>query len=106
MALAKKEATIVKDIATKYGNVLDLKKEPSVLIEILRNYGRVLDDNGGGGTGGVSPSSIAGSGPPPTPPPSVKDGEVVVQLADVMKAILKLHGDVKTISKIVKQLVK
>jgi hypothetical protein len=102
MALAKKEATIVKDIATKYGNVLDLKKEPSVLIEILRNYGRVLDDNGGG----VSPSSIAGSGPPPTPPPSVKDGEVVVQLADVMKAILKLHGDVKTISKTVKQLVK
>lgn len=99
MALSKKEQKLVADISKKYGSILDLKKSPAVLIEILRNYGRVLDN----GTGGVSPSSIAGSGPPP-PPPS--EGGETVQLGDVMKAVLKLQRDVNAISKVLNKLAK
>lgn len=74
-----------------------------MLIEILRNFGRVLDKNDG--TGGVSPSSIAVAGPPPPPPPPPADGDDTrVQLADVMKALLKLQGDVNAMSKIVTRL--
>lgn len=103
MALSKKQAGIVDEITKKYGRTLDLKASPGVLIEILRNYGRVVDDdNGGGGTGGVSPSTIAGSGPPPAPPaPSEGPGDV--RLADIMKAVLNLQRDVQTIRESVSQ---
>ncbi len=99
MALSKRQTSIVEEITKKYGRTLDLKASPGVLIEILRNYGRVLDDDGGGGAGGVSPSTIAGSGPPPAPPPppppSSDPGDV--GLADIMKAVLKLQRDVQSI---------
>ena len=103
MALTKKQASLVAEITKKYGQKLDLKASPGVLIEILRNYGRALDDNGGGGGGGgVSPSTIAvGITPPPPPPPSSDPGDV--RLADVMKALLNLQRDVQTIRDTVSQ---
>lgn len=105
MALSKKEQKVVEEIAKRYGNVIDLKKSPAVLIEILRNFGHILEN---GGTGGVSPSSIAGSGPPPPPPPPPppSEGGEAVQIGDIMKAILRLQRDVNAISQVINKLAK
>ena len=110
MALPKRQLDVVNEIAKKYGNSIDLKKSPGVLVEILRNYGRALDPTdggggGGGGGGGVSPSSIAVAGPPPAPPPTVKPGEggSDVLLADVMRAVLNVQRDINTINKTLSQ---
>jgi hypothetical protein len=100
MALSKRQTAVVAEIAKRYGHTIDLKKSPGVLVEILRNYGSVLDPDPNGGTGGVSPSSIAVAGPPPPPPPpppSVNEGEGQILLADVMRAILNLQRDINTI---------
>lgn len=98
MALRKREADVVAEIAKKYGQTIDLKGSPAVIVEILRTYGKVLDPPaGGGGAGGVSPnpdpkiSTIAVGITPPK-----KDGEV--RLDDVMRAVLQLQRDFKTIS--------
>ena len=101
MALPKKQAAVVAEIAKKYGSTIDLKKSPALLIEIVRNYARVLDPDPGGGTGGVSPSSIAVAGPPPPPPPPPppSSGEGDVRLADVMRAVLNLQRDISQISR-------
>jgi hypothetical protein len=104
MALTKKQAKLVKDIAKKYGRVIDLERSPGVLIEILHSYGHVLD-NGVDGTGGVGGgvSTIAVGidvGITPTPPaPPEQGGTSQVQLADVMKAVLKLQRDVQAIAR-------
>lgn len=103
MALRKRETDMVAEIAKKYGQVIDLRASPAVLVEILRTYGKVLDPTDG--TGGVSPTTIAGSGgvspgvkdPPPPPPPPKDDGDV--RVADVMTAVLNLQRDVKAISR-------
>ena len=95
MALTKKEAKLVKDIARNYGTVIDLEKTPGVLIEILHGYGHILD-NGVEGTGGVGGgvSTIAVGITPPEP-----GGPGEVQLADLMKAILKVQRDVQSIAR-------
>ena len=103
MALPKRQSALVNEIAKKYGSVIDLKKSPAVLVEILRNYGRVLDPDPGGGTGGVSPSSIAVAGPPPPPPPPPPSEAGDVRLADVMRAVLNLQRDISSINKTLSQ---
>ena len=49
----KREKDLIKKISSQYGHVIDLKKTPGVLVEILREYGpsigHVLDGEGGGG---------------------------------------------------------
>ena len=114
MALSKKEANVVKNIKKRFGNVIDLKKSPAVLIEILRNFGHILDNGpppsppppppGVGGTGGVAPSTIAVGGPqqpPPSAPTSGESGNVL--LGEMMKAILRVQRDVSTIRQILSQ---
>lgn len=98
MALPKRQSALVDEIAKKYGGVIDLKKSPGVLAEILLNYGRIFAEDGEGGAGGVSPSSIAVAGPPPPPPPPPSEAGDV-RLADVMRAVLNLQRDVNTINK-------
>src|SRR5947209_19970616 len=109
MALSKQDSKLVKDIARKYGKVIDLEKSPGVLIEILRNFGTVFEGGvegaggvgsggtgtGGTGTGGVGGgvSTIAVGITPPTPSGA---GDVV--LADVLKAVLKLQRAFQTLS--------
>jgi hypothetical protein len=97
--IVEKRCEYCEKISKKYGDAIDLKESPSVLLEILRSYGHVLDDPDGGGGGGGGVSSIAVAGPP-------CGKQVEVQLADVMKAISKLQRDVKTIGKTVNQRVK
>ena len=82
--------SVVDQIGERFGRVIDLDKSPFVIIEILREFGGVVRSEGGGGGGGVSPgvSTIAGS------PPSAEDQ---VELADVMKAVLRLQRDLKDV---------
>jgi hypothetical protein len=100
-------ARIAKEIAKKYGSVIDLNKSPSVIIEIIRNYRFIfggLDDPGdvtvSGGTGGGT-SSIAVAG---TSPPQIFDPEQVELFRSLTNSILALHRDVKAIAKDVKRL--
>ena len=64
-----------------------------VIIEILRNFGDVLDpdDGGGGGGGGGGVSTIAVGITPP------EQGEHV-QLADLMRIVLNLQRDIRAMS--------
>ncbi len=98
MAIPKKQAQIVKEIQKNYGDTIDLKRSPAVMVEILRNYGHIFaredDPNGGTGTGGVgggtnTVSSIAGSGPP-------SEG---IENVVLLRALVNLQKDVKGISK-------
>ncbi len=99
MALSKKETALVKEVEKKYGSLIDLKKSPAVLIEILRTFGRRAL-NGTGGVGSVS--SVAGSSAAVDPP--LREPADEVQLTDILKAVLKLQREVKTIAKEVSQL--
>lgn len=103
MALSKRDTKIVEQIVKKYGRVLDLQKSPSALIEILRTFSHVFDDppgvGGGGGVSGVSTIAVG-----ITPPEAGGRGDV--QMADVMKAILKLQRDVNAIGKTLSKRIK
>ena len=58
MALEKREADIVRKVRQQFGPIIDLQESPAVLIEIILQFGHILD-NGDDGGGGVSPSTIA-----------------------------------------------
>lgn len=59
-------ARIVTDIKQRHGSVIDLDKSPHAIIDIIRDFRHVLDeDNGGGGAPG---SPGGGDGPAPSPP--------------------------------------
>jgi hypothetical protein len=85
----KREKELIAQIGKQYGNLIDLKKTPGILIEILREFGpsigERLGDNGtGGGGGGPGVSSIAIAGP----------GSGGVTTEDLMRVILDLRKEV------------
>jgi hypothetical protein len=82
----ERERAIVAEIARRYGNVIDLEKQPFVMIEILRHFGREFENGGGGAPQAPPPSTIAGSGP----------GEDV-ELGDLMKVVLNIQREVREI---------
>ncbi len=89
----KREKELIKKISSQYGQVIDLRKTPGVLVEILREYGpsigHVLDGEGGAG------------GAPPTPPSSIAiagPGSGSVLLEDLMRVILDLRQEVAKLS--------
>jgi hypothetical protein len=89
----KREQELIKRIIGQYGPIIHLKKEPGVLIEILRefgpNIGDVLGENGtGGGGGGPGVSSIAIAGP----------GSGTVTMEDVFRLILELRQEIIKLS--------
>lgn len=67
MATKKKHTQVIAEIEKRYGRVIDLQKSPNILIEILRNYGKLFTgENGDGGvkpgidgTGGVKPGTVS-----------------------------------------------
>ena len=108
MALSKKEATIVKEVAKQYGNVIDLKKSPAVLIEILRNFGGILVEDGGAGGAPTAPppSTMAvGVSPPPPPSPSGSLGGDFgnITLPALMKVVLQVQRDIAAIKQTLAQ---
>ncbi len=83
------EEKIVADIIRRYGDVINLKENPALIVEIIRNFGKHLFDDGGL-PGGVGPV------PPPPSPTSHFD---TVTNAELMKQLLKLTKDLAIIQK-------
>jgi hypothetical protein len=79
------EDKIVRDVIKKYGEIVNLKETPYVLIEILRSYGRLLDDDGDGGL-------------PPGGTPLTGPEERRIDTVLLMQEILKLRREIKAIS--------
>ena len=85
---AKRSSEVIKRIIKLYGPVIDLRANPEVMIDILRQFDDVPD--GGTPCGGVPP-------PPPPPPPSAMAGRVTNE--DLLKAVLKLTREVSLLTK-------
>ncbi|MCU1263192.1 MAG: hypothetical protein JWO80_6077 [Bryobacterales bacterium] len=79
------EDKIVRDVIKKYGDTINLKKTPFVLIEILRTHGTLLEPGDGG--------SPPGGTPPPPPGPASRriDNELL------LNEILKLGRQIKSL---------
>jgi len=96
MAKQKKlsDKQIVKEVITHFGPVIDLRKAPNVLIEILRRHGGSLVADAP--DAGVS---VAGVGTPPGPATrnNASLGNVVDNV-QLMKEILKLSKQVALLS--------
>lgn len=73
------DAEIIRKIIKRYGEVIDLKKSPQAIIDIIRTF---ADDDGGSPPGGAPP------GPGPT---SFQAG---IANEEILKAVLKLARDV------------
>jgi hypothetical protein len=82
------EKQIVSAIIKRHGPVIDLRTEPSVIIDIIRQFGAVADEPGTP-DGGSAP----GGAPKPPPPDPSRMGSIV-QLDDVMKVLLKVSRDI------------
>jgi len=89
--MTREQKAAVAKVIKKYGPKIDLEAKPEVLIEILRSFGRLFDDDGDGGAkpGGVGPN-----------PCLVEDGRVTEQ--EIMKAILHLSREVASIKSLIK----
>jgi hypothetical protein len=83
MSERERELAVVNEIAKRYGDVIDLKNKPFVMVEILRTFGRELENGTGGAPPAPPPSSIAIAGP----------GEEIV-LEDLMKVALNIQRDI------------
>jgi hypothetical protein len=86
MSNRERELAVVNEIEKRYGSVIDLKKQPMVMIEIIRQFGHALDNGTGGGPPAPPPSSIAIAGP----------GEQV-DLNDIMKVVINIQREVRQI---------
>lgn len=85
--MTREQKAIISKVTKKYGSTIDLKANPEVLIEILRAFGRLFDDDPDGGLpGGVGPIS--------PPDPCIVER---MTMEDLMKAILKLTREVATL---------
>ncbi len=81
----KEQEKIIKEVVKRYGNIINLKETPFVLIEILRDFKNRLPDDGGAPPGGA-----------PTPPgPAAQQ----VENTEILQAILKLTKEVVAIKK-------
>jgi hypothetical protein len=107
MASREKQDRVIREIRERYGDVINLTTSPLVLIEIIRNYRNIFEDDDG--TGGVSPgtSTVAVAGPdsPPTPPspPSPPESDRL-EIDEILKGILRLQKQIDTLDKKLDQL--
>jgi hypothetical protein len=80
---AKQFDAAIKRVIKKHGPILDLRKDPEVLVDIVRSLG-----------GAAAEGPVCGG----TPPVPSKAGAVVTN-EDIMRAILKLSRDVDTLKR-------
>lgn len=85
--MAVSEKTIVNRIVKKYGEVIDLRKSPEAMIEILRTFAPMLEN------GGLPP----GGTPPPPPGPAQMREEAT--LDDVLREVLRISRQVRQLEK-------
>lgn len=83
-----RDSTIVKQIIRRFGKVIDLEERPDVIIDIIRQFGPQLDDDGGL-PGGVPPS--------PPGPTSMQPGDPTIR--EVLKEVLKISRELTKMRK-------
>lgn len=85
---AKRNAAVVKKIINRYGPVIDLQRDPDMLIDMFRRYSFevVMDDNPCGGT----------PQPPPSPGPS---GGKLIEMEDILRAVLQISRKLDRLQK-------
>jgi len=84
----RSETDVIKQIIKRYGEVLNLKERPDLIIDILRRFGGIFQDDGGL-PGGVPPS-------PPPGPTSIQGG---ITNEDLMKQLLKISKELNKLRK-------
>jgi hypothetical protein len=90
---------LVKDIISRYGEVIDLRKTPHLILEIFRTHGGRMDIPDGG-------VSVAGVGTPPGPSKMKQASSLgsVVDNVEIMKEILKLSKKVNQLTEHVQKI--
>ena len=103
------QKTVIDNIINRYGDVINLKENPHLMMEILRNHaGGIRVEEGDAGV------SVAGVGtPPPAPTPPGPDSSNiksslgnVVDNVEIMKEVLKLGKQVSQLTDHVKSVIK
>ena len=88
MAMSKDEK-IVKEIVKRYGETLDLRGSPYVIVEIIRQFGPKLRD-------GISASCLPPGGPPKVVDPSHIVKELKATVAELNRLSASLEKAIKT----------
>jgi hypothetical protein len=83
----RKEDKLIKEIIKRYGETLDLKSSPYLIVEIIRNYGPLIDD------GVVAASCLPPGGPPKLFDPTEVMREIKTRFAEIerLSAVLQEH---------------
>jgi hypothetical protein len=86
-----KNEKVVKDIIARYGETLNLKKSPYIMVEIIRQYGPRL--------GGVRMACLPPGGPPKLLDPSEIMKELKVKAAEVTRLTASFEKAIRTRAK-------
>jgi hypothetical protein len=83
----RKEDKLIKEIIKRYGETLDLKSSPYLIMEIIRTYGPLIDD------GVVAASCLPPGGPPKLFDPAEVMREIKTRFAEIerLSAALQEH---------------
>jgi hypothetical protein len=92
------DAEIIAEVIARYGETIDLRKTPHLIIEILRTHGGGIAAVPEGGV------SVAGVGSPPGPATAMHAVGNVVDNVQLMKEILKLSKQVHTLTERIEKL--
>jgi len=85
---------VIKRVIKRHGPVIDLRKNPETLIEIVRNLApEIAGENPCGGTPPPLPS--------PTPPPGPSKAGGPVTNDDILRAVLKVSREIAAIRKVI-----
>jgi len=84
-----KNDKLVKDIVKRYGETLDLKSSPYVIVEIIRQFSSKLD-------GGIAASCAPPGGPPKVLDPLNIVKELKAKVAEVNRLSATLEKTMKT----------
>ncbi len=93
------DKNVIKEVITRYGEVIDLRKTPYLILEILRTYGGGIFNTPDAGV------SVAGVGTPPGPVGGINTSGNVVDNVQIMKELLKLSKQVKVLTERIDKLV-
>jgi hypothetical protein len=103
------EEHVVKHIIKRYGEVIDLRESPEVIIDIIRTFGTGGVEeapDGGSLPGGAPPAPPPDAGTPtpppgPTPPPPAPSAVAPDDptIGEVMKELLALRRQVDRLTK-------
>jgi hypothetical protein len=87
---------VVGQIIARYGEVIDLRQNPRVIIDIIRSFGPVMTGDAG------APAGVPSPPPPPPPPPGPSPGPSSfgdpVTNTDIMKELLKVSRGVEALA--------